>query len=61
MSYQVWSYRWSRCTEAGPIPIPEHLLFGGQEFSTKKAAESAWYDTMPGRNDKMVVLKKGES
>ena len=54
--YQVWSYQWAQVTGNGARPIPSQLLFGGQEFATKKAAEFAWYDTCPGRNDKFVVL-----
>ena len=50
--YQVWSAPWS--TPCGPIP--ERLLFDGQEFDSKAAALRAWSDTCPGRNDRAVVL-----
>ena len=50
--YQVWSYQWAN----GYGPIAERLLFGGQEFATKRAADAAWDDTAPGRNDRAVVL-----
>ncbi len=54
MKYQVWSYSWSN----GYGPIPDRLLFGGQTFKTKRAADEAWYDTCPGCNDHHVVLKQ---
>ena len=50
--FQVWSAPWSD----GHGPIAEKLLFDGREFATKSAALRAWSDTMPGRNDRAVVL-----
>ena len=55
--YQIFVYegcytsmKTGRITDiAGPI------LFGGRVFPTKKAARATWYDTCPGRNDRMTV------
>lgn len=59
--WQVWSYRWSAVTSTGNArPIPEELLFGGKVFASRKDAESAWYDTCPGCNDKAVYLRATE-
>ena len=33
------------------------MLFGGQVFKTRRTAESAWYDTMPGRNDRATYVR----
>jgi hypothetical protein len=37
--------------------ITGRVLFGGQVFKTRRDAESAWYDTMPGRNDRAAYVK----
>lgn len=57
MGYQVFTYEGSyTSTVTGQVrEIPGRLLFGGQVFPTRKAAESAWYDTAPGRNDQMTI------
>jgi hypothetical protein len=57
LGWQVYTYRWSYCTANGPEPIPDHLLFGGRIFKTRKLAEEAWYDTCPGRNDKACYIR----
>ena len=36
---------------------PGQVLFGGHVFPTRKAAESAWYDTCPGRNDQKTIQR----
>ncbi len=51
--WQVWSYSWSN----GNGPIPETVLFGGHVYRTKAEAESAWYDTCPGRNDHATYVR----
>jgi len=56
--WQVWTYSWSAVTSTGGSkPIPEHLMFGGKVFPTRKEAESAWYDTIPGANDHATYVK----
>jgi hypothetical protein len=45
--YQVWTRHFEE---------PRTLLFNGKVFPTKKAAEDAWHDTAPGRNDHMIVV-----
>ena len=55
--YQVFIYEGSyTSTKTGrTVEIAGRVLFGGRVFKTRKAAESAWYDTCPGRNDSMTI------
>lgn len=55
--WQVYTYTWSECTPAGPVPIPQRLLFNGRIFKRLKDAQSAWYDTDPGRNSRACYAK----
>ena len=55
--WQVWYYRWVECTPSGPRPIPERPCFGAHVFPSRKAAEGYWYDSAPGRNDRMVLVR----
>ena len=57
MGFQVFVYEGSyTSTKTGRITdLAGRVLFGGQVFPTRKAAESAWYDTCPGRNDRMTI------
>ena len=53
-TWQIWAYEW---VDENGKPIPKRVLFGGQGFPTKGAAEAYWYDTAPGRNDKAVFIR----
>ena len=57
MGYQVFVYEGCyTSTKTGRIvAIAGRVLFGGQVFATKGAAQSAWYDTCPDRNDRMTI------
>ncbi len=61
MGFQVFTYEGSyTSTVTGRVrEIPGRVLFGGHVFATRKAAESAWYDTAPGRNDSMTIQRAG--
>ena len=57
MGYQVFVYEGCyTSTKTGRIvDLAGRVLFGGQVFATKAAAELAWYDTSPERNDRMTI------
>jgi hypothetical protein len=57
MGFQVFVYEGSyTSTKTGrTVEIAGRVLFGGQVFPTKKSAESAWYDSCPGRNDHKTI------
>jgi len=38
-------------------PIPECPAFGGQIFTSRAKASSAWYDTIPGVNDHACYVR----
>jgi hypothetical protein len=59
MGYQVFVYEGSyTSTKTGKVvEIAGRVLFGGHVFPTRKAAESAWYDTCPGRNDQKTIQR----
>ena len=53
--FQVCSTSWSDASGR----IPEGPLFGGKVFATRQEAVSAWYDSAPGQNDHMVIIRIG--
>ena len=54
IGYQVYTYGGTWVPSGKRIG--RTLLFGGEIFLTKREAESAWYDTMPGRNDRAIYV-----
>jgi hypothetical protein len=59
VGWQVFVYA-GTYSGAYPREILGRVLFGGQVFATRAEAESAWYDTAPGRNDRATFKRKCE-